>query len=228
MTIRIFHDGPLVDGLELVVTGDESHYLRRVRRTRPGTNIEVLDARGKIASAVVLAVNDREATVVVERTVTHAPSTSFELWLGIPDGPACLESITAACELGCTRVVLVRTTYSAATVPNAARIERVVRAAMRQCGLPTPPELAGPTPLELVLSAHEIPCGLFAWERLGAGGPAIDNTLPRRLLVGPEGGLTLEEAASCRAHGMQPLSLGPWTLRTETAVAAGLARLRGA
>lgn len=45
------------------------------------------------------------------------------------------------------------------------------------------------------------------------------------LLSGPEGGLTPDEEAAARAQGWQPLSLGPRTLRAETAPLATLAAL---
>ena len=45
------------------------------------------------------------------------------------------------------------------------------------------------------------------------------------LLVGPEGGLDMEEAAAARLAGFANLSLGPRILRTETAGPAALAAL---
>ncbi|VFM95257.1 MAG: RNA methyltransferase, RsmE family [Candidatus Kentron sp. G] len=45
---------------------------------------------------------------------------------------------------------------------------------------------------------------------------------PITLLVGPEGGLTPEETECAMAIGFIPVSLGPRTLRTETAAIAGL------
>ncbi|MBL8947631.1 MAG: 16S rRNA (uracil(1498)-N(3))-methyltransferase [Myxococcales bacterium] len=227
MTIRIFHDGPLVVGDELAVGGDELHYLRRVRRSRVGATIEVLDGRGGVAQGELVHLDERRGTVRVDAAAEPADHDPLELWLGAPEAPACLEAIRGACELGVGRIVLVRCAYSSSTVPNPDRIDRVVRAAMRQCGLPRPPAIVAPTPLPDVLAAHEIPCGHFAWEEARGTRTPVDGALPPRLLVGPEGGLRADEAAACADHGMQPLSLGPWTLRTETATVAGLARLRG-
>jgi 16S rRNA (uracil1498-N3)-methyltransferase len=232
MTMRIFHDAPLAAGDEVAIVGDEHHYLRRVRRAKVGTTIEILDGVASKVVASIVRTADRETTAKVERTVAPVATPMLELWLGIPDSTACLEAITSAAELGCTAIVLVRTAHGTAPVPGAARIERVIRAAMRQCGRPTPPEIRGPVDLAALLDAHEHGCGVFAWERLqGDGGPTQDDLaialrLPPRLLVGPEGGLTDDEASRCRARGMLPLGLGPWTLRTETAVAAGLGHLR--
>ncbi len=226
MTLRVFHDGALVVGDAITIRGDEHHYLRRVRRARIGASVDVLDGFGTAVRAELTRLDDRSASLRIDAAHDATGDGPLELWLGIPDGPACLEAISGACELGCTRLVLVRCLHSAPTVPNAARIDRVIRAAMRQSGLPTPPAIEGPTALEAVLGAHDDPCGFFAWERIRGEATPIDADLPRRLLVGPEGGLTHDEAALCRAHGMQALSLGPFTLRTPTAVVAGLSRLR--
>ncbi len=45
------------------------------------------------------------------------------------------------------------------------------------------------------------------------------------LLIGPEGGFTEQEEQAAIKHGVQPLSIGPRVLRTETAALAALAAL---
>ena len=37
------------------------------------------------------------------------------------------------------------------------------------------------------------------------------------VLIGPEGGFTIEEVETARSHGFQTVSLGPRILRAETA-----------
>jgi 16S rRNA (uracil1498-N3)-methyltransferase len=43
------------------------------------------------------------------------------------------------------------------------------------------------------------------------------------ILIGPEGGLTVDEVAMARGAGFQVVTLGPRILRTETAAIAALA-----
>ena len=209
------------------LSADERHYAVRVRRVRVGSELEVLD--GVAAHrAVVEHVDDKSCIVRCIGLRDHVPTMPLELWLGLPDPTAALASITAACELGATRVVLVRCKFSPSAVPSTERIARVVRAAQRQCGCPRAPEIEGPLALAELIGRTPSPLGAFAWERLRdeTGEPALGPDTVRRLLVGPEGGLEDSEAEACRARGMLAISLGPWTQRTETAVAAGLARLQ--
>jgi 16S rRNA (uracil1498-N3)-methyltransferase len=54
--------------------------------------------------------------------------------------------------------------------------------------------------------------------KTGAAGPLV-------ILSGPEGGLSIEEEAAARVCGFLPVSLGPRTLRADTAPLAALAAL---
>ncbi len=128
-------------------------------------------------------------------------------------------------------------------------------AALKQCGGAMLPEIAPVSTLESWLDAgppfpdgEALPDGEprpDAARRFGRGSSptflclasaGADPTLLERvtewslgagaiLLVGPEGGLTDEEVAVCRAAGFVEASLGPRTLRFETASIAGLALL---
>ena len=222
-------------GANVELDDEESRYLLKVRRLRPGDAVELLDGvarawTGRLAGA------GRRAEVVVEAPVVAPEPPARVVLLGLPDAPATLEALTGASELGATRVVLVRCARSQGRTPPSDRVTRVLRAAQRQCGRPRPLEVVGlERPLELrdalALDA-ELP-GWFAWEALrdgeaehaaqDRGGPPVAEA-GLRLLVGPEGGLTASEVEAIRAVGFRAVGLGPWVLRTPTAVIALLAR----
>ena len=42
------------------------------------------------------------------------------------------------------------------------------------------------------------------------------------ILIGPEGGLDQDERELAHTHGFEPVTIGPRTLRTETAAVVGL------
>jgi 16S rRNA (uracil1498-N3)-methyltransferase len=64
---------------------------------------------------------------------------------------------------------------------------------------------------------------------VGTLGALIDHMPPTdevRIVVGPEGGLEIDEVTLLTRAGFVPVSLGPRTLRAETAAVAALAILQ--
>ncbi|MBX7082925.1 MAG: 16S rRNA (uracil(1498)-N(3))-methyltransferase [Nannocystaceae bacterium] len=224
MSLRVFHDGALVPGELVTLAAPEHHYLARVRRASAGDVVELLDGRAHAARATIATLDARRAVLRVGELSSIPEPPPLELWLALCDVDACLAAITMACELGVTAITWVRSAHAQARPPAPARVQRVVRAAMRQCGRPRPPEISGPVALEPLLADAAPAGGVIACQRhvqQSAAGPRV-----ARLLVGPEGGFTDDEVQRCLSHGMHACSLGPWTLRAPTAVAAGLAWLR--
>jgi len=216
-------------GQALTLDGDESRYLRKVRRARDGAAIELLDGCGGLWSATVTTGDGRSSTVEVGAPVTtFEPRRELTLLLGLPDTPATIQALTHATELGAETIALVRCARSQGRPPSQDRIERVLRASLRQCGRPSPPRILGPLSFAEALELKGEEAGYVCYTALRA---QDDDERPAKatsaasLLVGPEGGLTPEEVEAALRRGFSPLALGPWVLRTETAALVGLSRL---
>jgi len=217
----------LVGGATIELDDEESHYLIKVRRVRVGERFELIDPRGGIRDATLVRVGRRVEVCVGDLLPRPEPDERV-LLLGLPDPAATLEALTGASEAGASEIVLVRCARSQGRAPAAARVERVLRAAQRQCGRARAPSIRGldePWPLARALEHRaELP-GWFAWEELsGSPGAIVEVEGGLRLLVGPEGGFTAAEAEQIAAAGLRAVSLGPWILRTPTAAVALLAR----
>ncbi|MEM9460549.1 MAG: RsmE family RNA methyltransferase [Myxococcota bacterium] len=231
MSVRAFHPpGPWAAGHRLTLDGEESHYLLRVRRIRPGSALELLDGQAARWHARLVEHKGRRAVVELLQPLGSVTVLPLELLLVMPEPRATLESITHACELGATAIWLVKGDHSAGAVPSPERIAKTIAAAQRQCGRPTPPAVHGPLSLTQALASTAHRPGHVAQipDRHHATPVLVDPGLGARLLVGPEGGLSPPEQAAAAGAGLRPLSLGPWVLRAPTAVSAGLARLQGA
>jgi len=223
---------PPTPGAVLELDEEESRYLIKVRRARVGDGFELFDGCGGAWRATLRAAA-RRAAVEIGPALSYAEPPPRVVLLGLPEQSATLEALIGASELGATHVVFVACARSNARVPPAARVERVLRASQRQCGRPRPPALLGgppQAPLELgeALALHDELPGAFAWEALRDGGAKNGGVVSGgwRLLVGPEGGLTTAEVQAIRAAGFRAVGLGPWVLRTPTAVVAMLARFQ--
>ncbi|MEZ4385777.1 MAG: RsmE family RNA methyltransferase [Nannocystaceae bacterium] len=228
MSLRVFApaEASPTAGDAVTLDREESRYLRRVRRARDGDPVELFDGRGGLWSATVRG-GDRAVTLAIgEAIAPAAPRRRLTLLLGLPDTSATLQAITQASELGVATIALVRCARSQGRAPTDDRVDRVLRAAQRQCGRPTPPAVLGPFDLARALEIDADAPGFFAAMVLrGAVDPAPRPGPSARLLVGPEGGLVDDEHAALRAAGWAPLGLGAFTLRTETAALVGLSRL---
>lgn len=240
MTARVFSPpGPWEAGQRIPLSPEESHYLVRVRRVRPGETVELLDGRSARWETVLLAVGGATATLQLRHPRPAPAAMPLMLVLVAPEPRATLEALTHASELATTDIMLVEGDHSPGGLPSTDRITRTLRAAQRQCGRPTVPRVHGPVSLDEALTRTAGRPGWVAQipESQPQGPPdqTTDEPPPvqpdpetgARLLVGPEGGLSAAEQALAEEAGLHPLALGPWVLRTPTAVSAGLARLLG-
>jgi 16S rRNA (uracil1498-N3)-methyltransferase len=224
MSVRVFHRSSMQPSDVITLEAAESHYLVRVRRARPGTQLEILDGTALAFAGEVVDADAKAATIRIGEPIIYPAVAPIEIAIGLPDPSATLDAVARACELGAARVVLVRCEHGQTTAPGRERMRRVLEAAQRQCGRPDLPTIEGPLPLDQWLERRAPEAGFVASMALRGGSTAIDPAGPAgaRVLVGPEGGLTDGEIELATRHGLRPISLGPWTLRTEVAVVAAL------
>lgn len=201
--------------------------------------------RGDAFQAIVGPEHERAATILsltahgaecrlgarIARGPTNPPAARIlAIALGEPSRMDLV--IEKATELGASRIEVFRAERSQVAAATAARLERwarIARSACEQCGRTTPPTIEPRKDLAALLEAREpgetmlvaSPTGARLAEALAACGAGVATRLA--LVVGPEGGLSALELARLVERGAIPVSLGPRTLRFETAALAALA-----
>ncbi|TPV93526.1 MAG: RsmE family RNA methyltransferase [Myxococcales bacterium FL481] len=230
VSVRVFVrvDAAPRPGAVLSLDHDEHHYLARVRRVRPGQAVEALDLRGQRWQAAVEAIDAKQASIRLVRSMPTRPAPPSVAIIGLPSPAAALDAVARCCELGVEDVLLVRCELSQVGPPSDARTTRVLRASQRQCGRPREPRVQSLSLAEALAFRGEIP--LFVGERdADVKEPRLDHARSGfRVAVGPEGGFSVREQAQLRDGGAIGLQLGPWTLRTEVAIVAACSRLAAA
>lgn len=228
--IRIFVE-TLAAG-SLAITGDEHHYLGRVRRVRVGDAIELRDALGRRAAAVIAAMTAGETVVTVgEIEQVRAPLPAIDALVPLIKGDrmdTCLEKLV---EVGVDRVIVWPAERSVVRLDPAkqgARVEHyaaVAAAAARQSGARAPT-------IAYAASLRTAVTGLLPGARLvldaGAERGAAPNDPQITIASGPEGGLSPAERDLLAAEGFAAFGLGPRVLRAETAPVIAVAMLRAA
>ena len=140
-----------------------------------------------------------------------------------------------AAELGARRLVPVKMRRSVVKLTaeegrkKQERLDRIAREALKQCGRTDRLEILEPVGFsEAVAMFREEDMMLMPWEE--ARGRRVrdehqDNPGAHAvgILIGPEGGITREEAQAAVEAGAKPVTLGPRILRAETAAVAAMA-----
>ena len=215
----------LEDG-RLRISGDEHRHLT-VARAEQGETVEILDGRGGVWTAEIVAVGRREtvARVLHSRQIEKAgPEVLLALSLIKPS--AFELALEKAVEVGVTQIIpLIASRSNLMPGRRVDRWKRVVIEAAKQSKQYHLPVVGEPAKLARVLEIKASTKIVFA-ER---GGGPLKSALaesPALCLVGPEGGWTDAELEAARAKGFHCVTLGAGILRTETAAIVGAALLR--
>jgi len=209
-----------------VLGGEVAHHLANVLRVQPGDAVVLADGSGAQCRAVVersgggkvalqVAASERVPRAAVRIHVAFAPPRWTRAdWL-----------FEHGTEVGIDAFWPLWTERSRPQGGRVDRWQKVVRAAAGQCDRAWLPEVRDVTELGAFLQHAALPAQRFLAD--GDGPPApVELRGDCVLLVGPEGGFTAAERGAIAAAGFQPIGLGPFVLRTETAALVGAAALR--
>lgn len=234
---RVYVPDVQPDARQVEVIGDEAHHLARVVRVRLGEPVGVFDGRGHEWRAQVSAVGRQTVLLDVVTAVTPVPEPAVRVTLaaGLLKGDQMDTVVRDGTVLGAAAIVPVASDH--VVVPSRAwhqdgayaRRHRVAVAAAKQCGRAVVPEIGTVRTLAEVIQARLPGAPILACVEPGA--PPLTAAQRWRdlpppatalLLIGPEGGWSEAELATLAAAGAQALSLGPRTLRAESAPAVAL------
>jgi len=222
MRHRIFIDAiaPTV-----TVSGDEFHHGIRVVRLREGEEIEVFDARGRMANAVVESIaRDHAVLNIGDEIPSRESPIDIHLAMAIIQLDKFDLVLQKATELGVRSIIPLITErielrperYSG----KADRWQRIVFEAVKQSGRSIVPTIEPPTEFAEALKRE----GTRIIFDADADNRATAQPRNRATaFIGPEGGWTTHELDLARTHGAHFQRLGPRRLRAETAAIAALA-----
>ena len=207
---------------------DQARQISSVLRLRTGDRVIVLDGTG---IEYVVRLTDDGGIVEERRQNRSEPSVTVSLYQGILKRTR-LEMVLQKCtEIGVSRFVPIHTTRSVPAEPSEPKLRRyqaIVREAAEQSGRGKIPAIGAPmTYRDALKDATQRGPVIVPWEE-AQGLTLQESALPSArevgLVIGPEGGFSSEEIEDARAMGAQVITLGPRTLRAETAaiVASGL------
>jgi 16S rRNA (uracil1498-N3)-methyltransferase len=225
---------------EGLITGQELQHMCRVLRLRPGDQVTLFDDAGREHEGVIRSVTESVARIEIVTSYEANSESPLDLTLavGLTKGEKMDLVVEKATELGVRAVLPVVSTY---TVPKldqekiarrGRRWQKIALSAAKQCGRVRIPVIL---PLcdfgELVKRPSNAALKLLFWEkeeRHTLNHVYAMQSAARSMLVviGPEGGFSVEEANLARRRGFQPVRLGRRVLRAETAAIVALSLIQ--
>lgn len=232
---RVYIDTPLSTQSKLKLKGDSAHYLATVLRLRDGDSVTLFNGSDGEFKATIVQCDRKNVELEIDEQLKafSVPTLAINLGLGLSRGDRMDYAIQKSTELGASCISPIYSQYGEVKIkPD--RMEnrlnhwrKIVCSACEQSGRQDLPDV-------------NAPCSIADWYQscppgvnvlLNPGGtdawPEATNSIQNiNLLIGPEGGFSVEEIAQARGHNFLVLSLGERILRTETAPVAALSILQ--
>lgn len=230
---RLFYKGKLAD--TIAITGSDAHHLMHVMRAKAGQEIVVVDDNGKVARMEMTDFCETSVTLRLVEMLAADTESPIEIVLV----QALLKAdkmdlvVQKAVELGATKVVPLVTANCVVRYDNkkaaakCVRWQKIADEAAKQCGRTALLKIAEVTTLkELLTRLAQEQTIIFCYENESTQSIKTvlkENTADKILLViGPEGGFSLDEAESLINAGAKSVTLGKRILRAETAAVAAI------
>ena len=246
MRFYVTKDRWAADATEITLDPSESHHAASVLRATVGDCVDIIDGQGRTATAEIIHLHKKETRLRLGPVrILPPPTARLVLAVAVPKGSTMDWIIEKSVELGATEIVPLLTQRTVVRLNASDRPERqrkwqrLAVEACKQCGQPWLPRVRTPRTLPEALLIAPPPS--FALPLLASleppvrplsslwppSAPAPTTTreaptpeapiMDASVWIGPEGDFTPDEYAQLRDAGLWPVSLGPLTLRVETA-----------
>ncbi len=221
------------------ILGDDARHIARSLRMAVGDTVTVCDMKGNEHTCTLIKIRDEECVCHIEKSERGQtePPISITLLMAYPKGDK-LELVTQkAVELGASRIVpffsdrCIKRPAPDKTEKNSKRLNRIAEEASKQCGRSILPAVSEPVSFrEAIAIAKNSELAILCYE--GDGTESLKNILENNknatsvaIIIGSEGGFSLEEAEYARGEGLYLANLGRRILRCETAPAFALSAI---
>ena len=236
---RFFVPSQNIEGDTIMITGDDARHIARALRMAEGDEITVCDMHGCEHRCRLDKIRDEacECSVLESKEGANEPPFPITLYMAYPKGDKIETVVQKAVELGATKIVpfessrCIKKPKAEKQDKQTARLQRIADEAAKQCGRSKLPEVAAPIDYkEMLTEATKAELALFCYE--GDGGKSLRELLEDTkepasvsVIVGCEGGFSLDEARLAIESGCISVTLGRRILRCETAPSYALSAI---
>ena len=225
--IRLYVPHDLTPGAQLTLDEGQSRYLVAVMRQAVGDAVAVFNGRDGEWLATVTTVGKRAVTLSAQsRTRPQHLGPDLDLVIALVKRGRLETIVEKAAELGVRRLRPVTTERTNADHTRLDRLRAIAVEAAEQTGRLDVPTITEPMKLDRMLADWDPARRLLFCDEAGDAATvleAVNIPGPWAILIGPEGGFSADERHHLRALPYAtPATLGPRTLRADTAAISAL------
>ena len=229
--IRLYTPQALSVAVEVMLDGQQAHYLAHVMRCKAGDKISLFNGRDGQWQAELTSIS-KKAITAAPLTQTRPQTTSPDLWLVFAPIKNKTELVVEkATELGVSKIIPIVTRHGVVRSVNMEKLAVHAIEASEQCERLDIPALETHKDLSYLLGAWEKDRTLLYGDETGGGislTKILDNmknkTPKLAILIGPEGGFAADELDMLRRCTFtKPFGMGGRILRADTAAVAAIA-----
>lgn len=229
---RFFIETPISNSKVNISDERLLHQWRSVFRYNIGSEVLLFNGDGFEYDALIERLGNREASLsIVCKKKGIVPKTQINLFQSLIKKDKMEWVIEKTTELGISRIIPIISERSEKKGLNLERARKIALEASEQCGRVDVPEISEVLSLaEAIEKAQNVivfdtgPHSSLAMLDF-AGKERENQTKSISIFIGPEGGWSEKELGLFKQKGAEISSLGPLTLRAETAAIAVAARL---
>jgi 16S rRNA (uracil1498-N3)-methyltransferase len=204
---------------------DQAHHFFNVLKLKAGTDVLVLDGRGKVAKSRIKSLGKRHGQLEVLHIENKIRSKELlDVALGLVKKEALDSCLKSCVELGVDTIYLMKTEYSQVYKVKEERVNNILTGACEQSNNPFMPEVEFIEMNELLTKPYDL---IFMGDMRPSQKIKCVKAQKILVLVGPEGGFSPREQdfLSLRSD-LISINLGENILRTRTAVPALIGHIR--
>jgi len=222
------------------LTGEEFVHLKKVLRLGVGDEASVFNGLGLELTGRIESIGARSAVISIDGVCEETKESPLELTLlqGLLKGDKPEFIVQKATELGLSGICFYTTARTVPRIDGEGAEKKLYRwrkaavEAAKQCGRTTLPRISLAPSLKEAVDGAKAGLKLLLWEKNDATSlkDVFSGIKPASaaLLVGPEGGLSEDDALTAERAGFRKTGMGPRILRAETAAIAAAALVQHA
>ena len=235
--MELFYSGN-TDGKSVVLDEEETRHCIKVLRYKKGDEAAVIDGNGGLLRCRIVSDSGKNAVAEILSVTENWGGHDYDLEMAVCPTKNIDRYewfVEKACEIGVDSIVPVIGEHSERKVVKTERLRKILVSAAKQSLKGKVPALGEAMPVREYIEKMRDQDGLkmiaYCFEDENCPRISIKEALESRLadgvskvriLIGPEGDFSREEAEFAVQCGFVPVHLGPSRLRTETAGVAGV------